>query len=118
MFPERKPVQTEDNCFTIYRGQKALCAIQLLVDNHWRYILKDTDVLNVQLRNADNEIIISKNFTKENVDEITKQVAVPFSEEETAALTQNKYFISAFMDGYVVLSSQPVYVREVVENAD
>lgn len=63
MFPERPPKQTADNCFTIYRGQKAICAIQLVAHCYygkWRYILKADDTLNVQLRNSKNEIIIQR----------------------------------------------------------
>lgn len=118
MFPERKPVQTEDNCFTIYRGQKAICAIQLVAHCYpgkWRYILKADETLNVQLRNKQNEIIISKNFTGADVDEQTKQVSVIFSEEETATLNEDKYYLSAYRNGFVVLTSQPVIIKEMVQ---
>lgn len=117
MFPERPPMQTTDNCFTIYRGQKAICAIQLVAHCYpgkWRYILKADETLNVQLRNSKNEIIISKNFTGADVDEQTKQVSVIFTEEETADLNEDKYFISAYRNGFVVLTSQPVFIKEMV----
>lgn len=48
------------------------------------------------------------------MDEQTKQVSVIFTEEETVTLNEDKYFISAYRNGFVVLTSQPVFIKEMV----
>ena len=114
MFPER-PVKPPEPLpgWEIFRGNKAVCGVQLVVDKVWRYQLQEGEQLTVEIRDAENVPVLTKEFTSETIDNYDHIAVVELSENETALLTEDKYYITAFVDGYVVLKPVPVYVKEV-----
>lgn len=120
MFPERPVVKKEPDLppgQIFYRGHKAVCGIQLVVDGIWRYQLQEGEQLTVEIRDESNTAVITKTFGASDIDTKDKIATAEFSESETSTLNaDNKYFITAFVDGYVVLPAKPIYVKEVVQN--
>lgn len=116
MFPERPKVEERADAFVIYPGFKAFCAVQLTVDRCWRYILATGEKLTVQIRDKCDNVVISREFTRADVDDEDKTVRIVFTEEETNQLTVGeKYYFTAFKNGFVVVPAELIKVRKVVD---
>jgi hypothetical protein len=95
----------------IYRGNKAVCGIQLTIDKTWRYVLSRGDVLTVKvIDSAGNDIV--KTYTAEDVDPIDKMIRVEFSETETLCLEAGRGRLSADVNGYLAVEPTSIYIKE------
>jgi hypothetical protein len=95
----------------IYRGNKAVCGIQLTIDKTWRYVLSRGDVLTVKVvDSAGNDIV--KTYTAEDVDPIDKMIRVEFSETETLCLEAGRGRLSADVNGYLAVKPTSIYIKE------
>lgn len=109
MFPPAK----KDESLVIYSGHKISIGIQLVVDDVWRYKLDQDEQLVVQLRKPDDTVALEKVFTSADVDDEDKIVNVTLSGDDTN-LPDGKYYLVAFVGGYVVVDAKPVTIRKVV----
>jgi hypothetical protein len=101
------------NALVIYSGHTVSIGIQLVVDSVWRYKLQSTEQLTVQLRKADDTVVLEKVFTSADVDDEDKIVNVTLDGEDTN-LPDGHYYLCAFVDDYVIFDAQPVVIRKVV----
>lgn len=118
MFPVDK---IEENCkkskeMIIYRGQKASFGVLLTVDENWKYELQVDETLTVEIRNVDNEAVITKNFTKADVDNKDKIVSVTLSEEETKTLEKGRNYICLSVNGYIAMKPRLIVVKDVIDD--
>lgn len=118
MFPVEK---IEENCqkskeMIIYRGQKVSFGVLLTVDKNWKYELQADETLTVEIRNVDNEAVITKKFTKSDVDKKDKIISVTLSEEETKTLEKGRNYICLSVNGYIAMKPRPVIVKDVVDD--
>lgn len=118
MFPERIPMK-ENEIFTIFRGYNAILSILLTVKIEkgiWKYVLNTDEKLIVEIRNRHNEVQITKEYSKADVNPQSKRINVEFSAAETEKLKAEKHYITAYLNEYVVLKPQEIAVKEMVEN--
>ena len=107
------PPAKKDESLVIYSGHKISIGIQLVVDDVWRYKLDQDEQLVVQLRKPDDTVALEKVFTSADVDDEDKIVNVTLSGDDTS-LPDGKYYLVAFVGGYVVVDAKPVTIRKVV----
>lgn len=118
MFPEREikcPKPPEP--LTVYRGYKFTIGIRLVVDKIWLYRLQQTEILTVEIRDNNNNIKIIKDYTADDVDTDDAIITVNFDESDTLKLSEGDNYISASVDGYMIMPPQKINVKEVAENA-
>jgi hypothetical protein len=118
MFPERIPMK-ENEIFTIFRGYNAILSILLTVKIRkgiWKYVLNTDEKLIVEIRNRHNEVQITKEYSKADVNPQSKRINVEFSAAETEKLKTEKHYITAYLNGYVVLNPQEIKIKDVVKN--
>lgn len=97
----------------IYRGNKAVCGIQLTIDRVWRYSMSGGDVLTVKvIDHSGNEIV--KVYTMEDVDRQDKMITVELSEADTLCLEAGRGKITADLNGYMAVRPTAIYIKEEI----
>ena len=111
MFPPRDDPFAD--ALVIYAGYKISIGIQLVVDRVWRYTLQSDEQLTVQIRKPDDTIVLTKTYTKADVDPEDKIVNVTLNGEDTN-LPSGNYYLVGLVDDYVIFKPKPVVIRKVV----
>lgn len=94
----------------IYRGNKAVCGIQLTIDKVWRYVMTATDVLTVKASDEYGNVI-AQELTSEDVDSIDKMVTVRFTANQTAQLMPGRGKLMAYLNDLVVVQPQKITIK-------
>lgn len=121
MFPvydydeKKEKGKQESDILTVYRGQKIAIGIQLTVDKEWRYSLQSNEKLTVQIRTDRNEVVLEKVYTADDVDPDDKIITARFDEKETQEFNVGDFYITAFVDGYMIFTPKKIKVKDVIE---
>lgn len=97
----------------IYKGKKAVCGIQLTIDNVWRYAMQNTDSLKVRITDGEKHVV-EKTYTHEDVDPDDKMIQVDLDESETASLAAGNAILTAYMNDMNVISPQNILIKEAL----
>ena len=94
----------------IYVGKDAVCGIQLVIDQVWRYVMTATDVLTVKASDEYGNVI-TQELTAEDVDDIDKMVTVRFSANQTAQLMPGRGKLMAYLNDLTVVQPQKILIK-------
>ena len=97
----------------IFSGKRAVCGIQLTIDKVWRYALQEGETCTVKIMDRDHNVL-TKVYTKSDVDPIDKQIKVELTPAETELMALGRGTITAYFNDLVAVPPIAIYVKEAL----